>query len=251
MAIRSWLKRRVAVRSRFTRQRVPATPRLGRLPLRAPSRLAPGLASWGRTTAMAASLPPALSSVDSGPSLIRDHQRLDHSDQRWLAAALDPWRSRVVLDSPGIRTYYYEQNQTVLGWQSLPHHPSLFPVCLLNNGGQPDDICSSWRHWRDGRGGADRTSCFSGHQSISSQEWTPRLDVEYRPGQQCEATRSCHASSKHPVPPTARRGSLGRPRKTTGGQLDMGGREYWRNQRSKRQWSAGSASGHDERTATR
>src|SRR5260221_1630040 len=143
MAIRSWLKRRVAVRSRFTRQRVPATPRLGRLPLRAPSRLAPGLASWGRTTAMAASLPPALSSVDSGPSLIRDHQRLDHSDQRWLAAALDPWRSRVVLDSPGIRTYNYDRIKTVLGGQSLLIIPFLFPCCRFNNAGQPDDICST------------------------------------------------------------------------------------------------------------
>jgi hypothetical protein len=54
------------------------------------------------TTAMAASLPPVLSSVDSRSSLIRDHQRLDHSDQRWLAAALDLWRSRVILDSPAI-----------------------------------------------------------------------------------------------------------------------------------------------------
>src|SRR6266699_2588953 len=55
-----------AVRSRFTRQRVPATPRLVRLSLRAPSRLAPGLTSWGRTTAMAALPLPALTSADSG-----------------------------------------------------------------------------------------------------------------------------------------------------------------------------------------
>src|SRR5258707_4732565 len=98
MAIRSWLKRPVAVRSRSTRQRVPATPRLGTLSLRAPSRLAPGLASCGRTTAMAASLPPALTSVDSRSSPIRDHQRLDHSDQRWLAATLDLRQARSALD---------------------------------------------------------------------------------------------------------------------------------------------------------
>src|SRR2546421_12485068 len=59
MAIRSWLKRRVAVRSRSTRQRVPGTPRLARPLPRALSRLAPGLTSWGRTTAMVASLPVA------------------------------------------------------------------------------------------------------------------------------------------------------------------------------------------------
>src|SRR6266404_3972619 len=90
-----------------------------------------------------------------------------------------------------------------------------------------------------------------GDQSISRCQWTHSLDVEHRPGQQCEATRSCHASSKHLVPPAARRGSSGRSRKTTGGQLVMGSGEYWRNQRSKRQWCAGSSSSHDERTAAR
>src|SRR5713101_8806139 len=140
-----------------------------------------------------------------------------------------------------------------MGWEYLPHNPSLIPVCLLNNDGQQDSFCSSWhrRYWCYSHGGSDRASCFSDHQSISSRQWTPSFEVEHRLSQQCEATRSGHASSKHPVTPTAGRGRLWRSRKTTGCQLVMGGREYWRNQRSNRQWSAGSASSHDERTTTR
>jgi hypothetical protein len=62
--------RRVAARSRSTRQRAPATTRLARLSPRAPSRLAPGLTSWERTTAMEASLPQALTSGNSAPSTL-------------------------------------------------------------------------------------------------------------------------------------------------------------------------------------
>src|SRR6266568_5760102 len=99
MAIRSWLKHRVATRSRSTRQQVPATPRQARLSPRAPSRLAPGLTSWGRTTVMGALLPQALTSVNS---VAAARQRLDHSDQLSLATVLAPGGSRTILDSPGI-----------------------------------------------------------------------------------------------------------------------------------------------------
>src|SRR5436305_21428 len=134
--------------------------------------------------------------------------------------------------------YCYEQSQTVMGGEYLPHHPSLPPVCLLNNDGLPDSFCSTWC-WCYGPGGSDRTGCFSSHQSISIPKWARSLEVEHRLSQQCQATQSGHAGSKHSVPPTAGRGSLGRSRKTTGCQLVMGGREHWRNQRSNRQWSAG------------
>lgn len=75
-----------------------------------------------------------------------------------------------------------------MGWEYFPHHPSLSPVCLLNNDGHPDSFCSS-RCRCYGPGGSDRTGCFSGHQSISSPKWARSLDVEHRPGQQCQATR--------------------------------------------------------------
>lgn len=58
-------KRQAAVLSRFIRQQAPATPRPVKLSPRAPSLLAPTLASWERITAMAASLLPASTLDDS------------------------------------------------------------------------------------------------------------------------------------------------------------------------------------------
>src|SRR6266571_4036552 len=106
----------MAARSRSTRQRAPSTPGPASPSPRAPSPLAPGFTSPGRATAMGASPPHALTSVDSVPP--------NPGDQlTWISGSGCDTRS---LPGPGLPGS--GGDQPPLSWHPQgPLHPSTPP----------------------------------------------------------------------------------------------------------------------------